>query len=184
MLSEAEINQIKEALRPMIVEEFSFRINEAIKDQIVQEVIEGLDRIAEKLDRSFAKFSEKITGEITSEIAVGWKQTNDLLGNIHGRQEKLIEGQDKLIAGQDRLLEGQDKLLEGQDRIIDSINTLSTNVVGSVDQLSTKVDTLSTKMDTFSTRIVNSIDTLSKVCLLYTSPSPRDATLSRMPSSA
>ena len=172
MLSEAEIKQIKEALRPMIVEEFSFRINEAIKDQIVQEVIEGLDRIAEKLDRSFAKFSEKITGEITSEIAVGWKQTNDLLGNIHGRQEKLIEGQDKLIAGQDRLLEGQDKLiagqdklLEGQDRIIDSINTLSTNVFGSVDQLSTKVDTLSTKMDTFSTRIVNSIDTLSKVLI-------------------
>ena len=27
-------------------------------------------------------------------------------------------------------------------------------------------------------------DELSKVCLLYTSPSPRDATLSRMPSSA
>ena len=27
-------------------------------------------------------------------------------------------------------------------------------------------------------------DTLSYVCLLYTSPSPRDATLSRMPSSA
>ena len=27
-------------------------------------------------------------------------------------------------------------------------------------------------------------DTRSKVCLLYTSPSPRDATLSRMPSSA
>ena len=26
--------------------------------------------------------------------------------------------------------------------------------------------------------------TVSKVCLLYTSPSPRDATLSRMPSSA
>ena len=28
------------------------------------------------------------------------------------------------------------------------------------------------------------VDFLPKVCLLYTSPSPRDATLSRMPSSA
>ena len=27
-------------------------------------------------------------------------------------------------------------------------------------------------------------DTIYKICLLYTSPSPRDATLSRMPSSA
>ena len=27
-------------------------------------------------------------------------------------------------------------------------------------------------------------ETMSKICLLYTSPSPRDATLSRMPSSA
>ena len=154
MLSETEINQIKEALRPMIVEEFSFRINEAIKDQIVQEVIDGLDRIAEKLDRSFAKFSEKITGEITSEIAVGWKQTNDLLGNIHGRQEKLIEGQDRLLEGQDKLLEGQDKLIEGQDKLIAGQN----RIVNSI-------DTLSTKVDTFSTRIVNSIDTLSKVLI-------------------
>ena len=30
----------------------------------------------------------------------------------------------------------------------------------------------------------NLIDVFPKVCLLYTSPSPRDATLSRMPSSA
>ena len=27
-------------------------------------------------------------------------------------------------------------------------------------------------------------ETLTRICLLYTSPSPRDATLSRMPSSA
>ena len=31
---------------------------------------------------------------------------------------------------------------------------------------------------------INDIDTLVTICLLYTSPSPRDATLSRMPSSA
>ena len=33
-------------------------------------------------------------------------------------------------------------------------------------------------------RAAQAIDELNKSCLLYTSPSPRDATLSRMPSSA
>ena len=33
-------------------------------------------------------------------------------------------------------------------------------------------------------RVVKFASALSKICLLYTSPSPRDATLSRMPSSA
>ena len=33
-------------------------------------------------------------------------------------------------------------------------------------------------------KVLNNGDFLSKVCLLYTSPSPRDATLCRMPSSS
>ena len=37
---------------------------------------------------------------------------------------------------------------------------------------------------TVGNAIINLIDEPGKVCLLYTSPSPRDATLSRMPSSA
>ena len=32
--------------------------------------------------------------------------------------------------------------------------------------------------------LANHLSTMAKACLLYTSPSPRDATLSRMPSSA
>ena len=128
MLSETEINQIKDALRPMIVEEFSFRINEAIKDQILQEMIAGLDRIVEKLDSSFERFSKKFLVN----FSVSWTQTNDLLGNIHGRQEKLIEGQDRIVTSIDTLST--------------KIDTLSSNVVGSVDQLSTKIDTLSSNV--------------------------------------
>ena len=45
-----------------------------------------------------------------------------------------------------------------------------------------------TMPDTFFVETVNSdgcvSDLLDTICLLYTSPSPRDATLSRMPSSA
>ena len=35
-----------------------------------------------------------------------------------------------------------------------------------------------------STRSLYEFNELNRICLLYTSPSPRDATLSRMPSSA
>ena len=40
------------------------------------------------------------------------------------------------------------------------------------------------KLDLSSHENLNSLDIPFKICLLYTSPSPRDATLSRMPSSA
>ena len=36
----------------------------------------------------------------------------------------------------------------------------------------------------FCAGVDRAIDIVNKACLLYTSPSPRDATLSRMPSSA
>ena len=45
-----------------------------------------------------------------------------------------------------------------------------------------KEDLIVSTMDRILTNIA--IQALSSICLLYTSPSPRDATLSRMPSSA
>ena len=36
----------------------------------------------------------------------------------------------------------------------------------------------------FTRKFINKISRIYSLCLLYTSPSPRDATLSRMPSSA
>ena len=36
----------------------------------------------------------------------------------------------------------------------------------------------------FATKSIDPVQLRNNVCLLYTSPSPRDATLSRMPSSA
>ena len=41
-----------------------------------------------------------------------------------------------------------------------------------------------TKMDVIGNNIANVNTTSYKTCLLYTSPSPRDGLLSRMPSSA
>ena len=39
-------------------------------------------------------------------------------------------------------------------------------------------------LDASTEEIVNTVKRTGATCLLYTSPSPRDATLSRMPSSA
>ena len=59
------------------------------------------------------------------------------------------------------------------------ISELFEFVSGSVDEI------LETSPELFQVReSANSIFTVSQTCLLYTSPSPRDATLSRMPSSA
>ena len=46
------------------------------------------------------------------------------------------------------------------------------------------VGEIATLMDVSSNDIISTCMTLGIICLLYTSPSPRDATLSRMPSSA
>ena len=49
-----------------------------------------------------------------------------------------------------------------------------------LDNFNTKID----KTEKNLGGLAKQIDKLNKICLLYTSPSPRDATLSRMPSSA
>ena len=50
-----------------------------------------------------------------------------------------------------------------------------------VDEPSDKLNKISDNLDV---KVVKGLPSLPSVCLLYTSPSPRDATLSRMPSSA
>ena len=47
-----------------------------------------------------------------------------------------------------------------------------------------KVEILNSVLGKLSHPLVNEVVSYLKGCLLYTSPSPRDATLSRMPSSA
>ena len=51
----------------------------------------------------------------------------------------------------------------------------------SIKQLNSKLNKLDKKIDNLYVRLDGHIN---KICLLYTSPSPRDRTRSRMPSSA
>ena len=79
-------------------------------------------------------------------------------------------------------------LTAGGDLLNSCVNVTnsSSNVVGNVINLNVETFTspgICTQVVTPYTRFFN-VGTLSQGCLLYTSPSPRDATLSRMPSSA
>ena len=54
-----------------------------------------------------------------------------------------------------------------------------------VNKLNENLDSIDSKYDTiFDSLVLTFRDFEDNYCLLYTSPSPRDATLSRMPSSA
>ena len=57
--------------------------------------------------------------------------------------------------------------------------TATAKQLGSVDQ-----ESVATRMEIMKSKVQHLDSTLIQFCLLYTSPSPRDATLSRMPSSA
>ena len=65
-------------------------------------------------------------------------------------------------------------------KLIDEQNTLQWNIVAKLSSL-IKSEWNSPEL---KTEIENLVKDHYKICLLYTSPSPRDATLSRMPSSA
>ena len=57
-------------------------------------------------------------------------------------------------------------------------------IVNGLNELSKKFDFRPEKVTWFSHGTTVGVNTVIQRCLLYTSPSPRDATLSRMPSSA
>ena len=57
-------------------------------------------------------------------------------------------------------------------------------VLGGIVSLGSNVSTLRQTMAAISAAEVLRSDLIDKICLLYTSPSPRDRTRSRMPSSA
>ena len=68
------------------------------------------------------------------------------------------------------------------------IDSLKTSAMNSVDVNDMNVDGLKEKdsvgIDSLKTSAMNSVDVNDMNCLLYTSPSPRDGLLTRMPSSA
>ena len=68
-------------------------------------------------------------------------------------------------------------LTNGVNRIITNLDRMIKRDVISSDQKTATLDNISTSTD------INSAKS-SDLCLLYTSPSPRDGLLSRMPSSA
>ena len=79
------------------------------------------------------------------------------------------------------------KLLE-IDKEIKIENEINNEAGGEVEGFNNKIAELESLIKTATEKVSplreKNIENLSRICLLYTSPSPRDATLSRMPSSA
>ena len=71
-----------------------------------------------------------------------------------------------------------DKVLEN---IIDNLNAWTERIVDVEERLKKSTDIRKSVLDSLNRQV---LDGLVSDCLLYTSPSPRDRTRSRMPSSA
>ena len=70
---------------------------------------------------------------------------------------------------------------EINQEVIKYFKTLTSKNIKGVTNLAPSYNKL---IVTFDLDVINYKELVEKICLLYTSPSPRDATLSRMPSSA
>ena len=95
------------------------------------------------------------------------------------KDEKEVYLNDSLVYGHSVLQSGYFNLKENSDRIIPSPNYL----LGTGDRISVTIWGSSEFSNEYTLDSYGNI-TPSLVCLLYTSPSPRDRTRSRMPSSA
>ena len=145
----------------------------------------------------------RVDGTVARKDVVGaiFGQTEGLLGE--GLQLRKLQ-QTGRIGHVDVSLNNHKGRVQGTLEVSSSIDQVSTAVIGAaletIDRIgpckavikvkeienvrSAKRDHVIDRAKQLLLNIVNSASGESKNCLLYTSPSPRDATLSRMPSSA
>ena len=76
----------------------------------------------------------------------------------------------------------ESKLNIAEEKKLNELNELKNKATNKINLLNNEVIKL--KEDIERQSVISDLSSKNKVCLLYTSPSPRDATLSRMPSSA
>ena len=108
-----------------------------------------------------------------------------ILANMEERRKKIADGQAAADKSQAVEAEAQEKVQQE----LDAAKGKAADIVqGAQRQANETIETAKGKAKAEGDAIVNKaqaeIDAEVSSCLLYTSPSPRDATLSRMPSSA
>ena len=145
-------------------------------------------------------FSSESLEELTNSI-----KEQGIIQPIVVRPDKTTDGKYEIIAGERRWLASQkaglyevpvvildvDDVKSLEFAIIENIQRQDLNPIEEargykrlMDDFGYNQDKLSKFIGKSRSYIANSLRLLSLPCLLYTSPSPRDATLSRMPSSA
>ena len=128
-------------------------------------------------------YSLRRLGEPVVEINVADEQIDDLVDDaLQYFQERHFDGVERMYL---KYKLTEDDINRGTAQV-GGTNTLGITTTSGI---STTVSGMSDMTNSFYEtsnfiQVPDSVIGIEKVCLLYTSPSPRDATLSRMPSSA
>eukprot|EP00828_Plagiopyla_frontata_P028341 TRINITY_DN36692_c0_g1_i1.p1 TRINITY_DN36692_c0_g1~~TRINITY_DN36692_c0_g1_i1.p1 ORF type:complete len:518 (+),score=107.51 TRINITY_DN36692_c0_g1_i1:237-1790(+) len=165
-----QINQLEEKIqtyekelesqKEKIFQEFQEELYQQIQQQMQEQMQEELQNIlSEHLEKA-----EIIEKQYEEEVSKN-KELNEKIENFEENQNKEIEEIQQNF--QNIILQYEDTMKNLENRIEEQNKTIS--------ELQNKKSDISTKNESI---------TDSQICLLYTSPSPRDRQKSRMPSSA
>mgnify|MGYP003296954220 CR=1 FL=1 len=149
--------------------------------------------LAYVVSRFITKSLEEISDKITQTALGTANQKIDL--NPPGKElSKLINAYNDMV---DQLAESAVRLAKSEreqawremakqvaHEIKNPLTPMRLSVQSFDQQVDPKDPSVSKKIEEFSSTLIHQIDTLSTICLLYTSPSPRDVEECRMPSSA
>ena len=188
--AEALLSQLKgtgdlktETLQDMYQELLSSNLKETITEEMhAARQPELWETICEVLFLTLSKYM-KLIEQLCKEVSKLKTENEDLMGEMKELRRKVKELKGKVEALEKEKREESDRLMVGQlafdveEAIVDYVLT---EVIGPPHKFFIKTIL---NMQQAINRKKNFSDVLSD-CLLYTSPSPRDATLSRMPSSA
>ena len=179
-------NKLTVSIRPMTVDDLQKRNTErfAYTGEKLSLNFQDIDvRSVLQLIADFTNLnlvaSDTVQGGITLRLQnVPWDQALDLVLKTKGLDKRKI-GNVLLVAPADEIAARERQELESQKQIADLAplrrELLQVNYAKAADIA---------KLFQSVTSVESKVDERGSICLLYTSPSPRDATLSRMPSSA
>ena len=120
------------------------------------------------------------------------KLGKDLIGYVFGKGKGVAASNVSTIQNRGALFDG---VARGNPDVVKTVVNQSEDIEAAVNKMGVTIDDVAARSIPTPTDNVddvslppsitdNAIDDVYKVCLLYTSPSPRDGLLSRMPSSA
>ena len=161
---------------------------ETLNSQVAESEATIGDRLANTFDEKFASISSSIdekrqidTDNNTRLLRQSVNRMDNQIKAISAASGEADAALELTTALDDRIDEVENALAEIDQN--PALKRLDSRISASVAEVDSSVQQLNSRVESSIAEINTSIDSV-QTCLLYTSPSPRDATLSRMPSSA